>query len=248
MSNWRHRPSLGSPLDPTPTFWNPINILRLFDLCRSPFISRDIEQEPTTPCPTTGPPAPHREPAGLRRPNHDTRNPNQGRAYHRHSPPQDHHHHSKQGRAYHRHSPPQDHHHHSNWVRTSPRLHITTLAPSFLKCIHPGGLSTLITPTPHNHTITHATDAHYFPHPHIITDPPTPHIDHYTTTTTIIDPHTHIKPQNTPDLDTHTHNHLDHIDHLLNPPAHLHHHHHQHTPSTLHQMPPPVKKPNNTSE
>ena len=139
--------------------------------------------------------------------------------------------------------PPRDHHRHRQQVRAPSQLHPFEIDLSLLKCIHPGGLPTPIAPTPHSHTTTHTTDARYLPHLHPVIDPPAFSIDPHTPTITTIDPHTHIKPQNTPDphQHTHTHNHSDHKDHLHHPPVHSSHHH-QHTPGTLHQTAQPVEK------
>uniref|UniRef100_A0A8C5FSP4 Ig-like domain-containing protein n=1 Tax=Gadus morhua TaxID=8049 RepID=A0A8C5FSP4_GADMO len=139
--------------------------------------------------------------------------------------------------------PPRDHHRHRQQVRAPSQLHPFEIDLSLLKCIHPGGLPTPIAPTPHSHTTTHTTDARYLPHLHPVIDPPAFSIDPHTPTITTIDPHTHIKPQNTPDphQHTHTHNHSDHKDHLHPPPV-LSSHHHQHTAGTLHQMAQPVEK------
>ena len=138
---------------------------------------------------------------------------------------------SYQGPSCRRLYPPRDHH--------PLRLPTTGPPPS----PSAGGLPTPIAPTPHSHTTTHTTDARYLPHLHPVIDPPAFSIDPHTPTITTIDPHTHIKPQNTPDphQHTHTHNHSDHKDHLHHPPVHSSHHH-QHTPGTLHQIAPPVEK------
>ena len=103
--------------------------------------------------------------------------------------------------------PPRDHHRHRQQVRAPSQLHPFETDLSFFKCIHPGGLPTPIAPTPHSHTTTHTTDARYLPHLHPVIDPPAFRIDPHTPTITTIDPHTHIKPQNTPDPHQHTHTH-----------------------------------------